>query len=196
MSPEVGPMARFFNLIVLLACVATSSVGQAQNPVSADSSSDEIPLRSVPQNAPCIDQPRSLSELSASFHRGRFPKASQITGSWVEIGAVDTAPYTDEPASLNCSGIRRGSKFEFVLIANGHSVELHAIGMGSPQQVRMETGHKGSIEFREADFGGEGTLDNYRCRITNRETLACLLGSYRGAEFKKITIKPEQIPND
>jgi hypothetical protein len=91
--------------------------------------------------------------------------------------------------------MRRGSKFEFVLIANGYSLELHAIGMGSPQKVMIEPDHKRSIEFRELDFGGEGTLDNYRCRITNRETLACLLGSYRGAEFKKITIKPEQIPN-
>ena len=188
-------MARFFNLIVLLACVATTSVVHAQNPVSADSSSDEIPPHSTPQNAPCLDQPRSLSELSASFQRGRFPQASQISGSWVEIGTVDASPYTDEPASLNCSGIRRGSKFEFVLIVNGYSLELHAIGASSPQKVSIEPDHQGSIEFPEVDFGGEGTLDNYRCRLTNRKTLACLLGSYRGAEFKKITIKLEQIPN-
>ena len=90
-------MARFFNLIVLLACVATTSVVQAQNPVSADSSSDEIPPHSTTQNAPCLDQPRSLSELSASFQRGRFPQASQISGSWVEIGTVDTPRTLTNP---------------------------------------------------------------------------------------------------
>jgi len=90
--------------------------------------------------------------------------------------------------SLNCSGIRRDSKFEFVLVANRYSVELHAIGINIPQRVTMEPDRNGSIEFREVDFGGEGTLDNYRCRITNRGTLACLLGQYNGVEFKKMAV--------
>jgi hypothetical protein len=34
--------------------------------------------------------------------------------------------------SLNCSGIRRGGKFEFVIVAHGYSVALHAIGMMPP----------------------------------------------------------------
>jgi hypothetical protein len=119
----------------------------------------------------------SLAEPAASFRKGRFSSAAQITGTWVEIGELSNYPSSPLYGSLNCSGVSRGSKFEFVLVANGHSVELHAVGMTDHQEGTMEPNHKGSVEFREVDFGGEGTLQNYRCRITNRGTLACLIGS-------------------
>jgi hypothetical protein len=180
-------MARFFPLIALLTSVVLTIVAQAQNPRSADSSSEEIPQYSGPANAPCVDQPRSRSELAASFQRGRFPQASQIDGTWVEIGLL-TRVYR----SFDCSGEKRGSKFEFVLVAKGYSVELKGFGMTYPQKVTMEPDHKGSIEF-QVDFAADEGPDTYRCRLTERDTLACLIDQRRAVEFKKMTVKPEQI---
>jgi hypothetical protein len=176
-------MIRFPKLIVFLVFLL-SAFAQSQSPISVERSSD-VPQNAVPQNAPCVDQPRSLAELATSFRHGKLPLVSQRTGTWVEIGDVSDDASEN---SLNCSGIRRDSKFEFVLVANRYSVELHAIGVNIPQRVTMEPDRNGSIEFREVDFGGEGTLDNYRCRITNRGTLACLLGQYNGVEFKKMAV--------
>jgi hypothetical protein len=149
-------MIRLFSSIVILALVLPIS---AQVPAS---SSEEIPRDATPQNAPCIDQPKSLAELAASFRKGRFPSAAQITGTWVEIGVVSeypsnqyqTIPHPTIYRSLNCSGEKRGSKFEFVLVANGYSVELHAIGMTYPQKITTEPDHKGSI-ILPVDFAAD-----------------------------------------
>ena len=192
-------LRRFFLLLMvailglpIIAQVIASSPAQAQTPASADSSSEEIPLRSIRQNAPCMDQPRSRKELAASFREGRLPVVSELTGTWVEIGDVTEYDKSSRP-SLNCSGVKRGSKFEFVLVANGYSVELHAIGMTNSQRVTAVPDHGGSVEFPEVDFGGEGDGATYRCRFTRRGTLACLLGTYGGVEFKKMVVEREQV---
>jgi len=83
-------------------------------------------------------------------------------------------------------------KFEFVLVANGYSVELHAIGMTYAQKITMEPDHKGSVIF-PVDFAADEGPDTYRCRLAERDTLACLSGPFSGMEFKRMTIKPEQI---
>jgi hypothetical protein len=158
---------------------------QAQNPVP-DISSEEVPRDSVPQNVPCVGQPKSRRELAASFQQARFPLTSQITGTWVEIGDVSNDP--SEPLSLNCSGVERGSKFEFALVASGYAVELHAIGMTYPQKVTMEPDHKGSVKF-PVDFSADEGPDTYHCRLTKRGTLACLANAYSGVEFKKMTVQ-------
>lgn len=145
----------------------------------------------VPQNVPCSDQPRSFGELASSFDGGRRPLASEITGTWVEIGDLNDPP--GKVHSLNCSGEKRGSVFEFVLVANGYSLEIHAVGMLAPQAARMKPDDAGAVEFREVDFGGEGSLDNYRCRLTQRGTLACLIGTFTGVEFKRMTVEKSQI---
>jgi len=117
--------------------------------------------------------------------------ASEMTGTWVAIGNLSDPP--GEVRSLNCSGEKRGKVFEFVLVTNGYSVELHAVGMISLQKVRIRPDSQGGVEFREVDFGGDGeTLDNYHCRLTNRGTLACLIGVV-GVEFKKMSIEKSQI---
>ncbi len=51
-----------------------------------------------------------------------------------------------------------------------------------------------SFIFR-VDFAADEGPDTYRCRLTQRDTLACFDGPYSGAEFKKMTVKPEQIYN-
>lgn len=171
-------MTRFFGSILILAFALPSA---AQH------------------NAPCIDQPKSLGELKASFHRGRLPLASQLTGRWVQIGVVSEFPAnryqtTPQPTifrRLNCSGERRGDKFEFVLVADGYSAELHVIGT-YVQKVTMQKDHKGSVTF-PVDYEADEGPDTYRCRLTHRNTLACVSGPFAGVEFKKMAVRPEQI---
>lgn len=190
-------MLRFSNVMICLLLVFPTQLpawgarnGQPQSPVSADTSSEEMPQNATPQNAPCVGQPKSGRELAASFQEGRLPAASQVTGTWVEIGTV--SDYTSPRyRSLNCSGEKRGSKFEFVLVANGYSVELHAIGTDL-QKVTMTPDHKGSVEFT-LDLEADGAHETYRCRLTKRSTLACLDGAFSGAEFKKMNVEPRQI---
>lgn len=186
-------MTRLFSPLLFLALILPMT---AQVP---SSSSEEIPRYAVPQNAPCVDQPKSIAELAASYRQGRFPLASEVTGTWVEIGAVSefpanryqTTPHPTIYRSLNCSGEVRGDKFEFVLVANGYSVELHAIGT-YVQKVTMQPDHKGSLTF-PVDFEADEGPDTYGCRLTRRNTLACLSGTFGGVEFKKMAVKPKQI---
>jgi hypothetical protein len=117
---------------------------------------------------------------------------SQMTGTWVEIGDLSDYPSSPQHRSLNCSGVKRGNKFEFVLVANGYSVELHAIGMTYPQKVAMGPDHKQSVGF-PVDFAADEGPDTYRCRLTKRGTLACFVGAYSGVEFKKMAVQRGQI---
>jgi hypothetical protein len=167
------------------------SVFLDQNPQSpaAQGSSEEIPRHSIPQDSPCINQPKSLKELTASFNKGRLPLATEVSGSWVAIGFVDNG--LNQP-SLNCTGVNRGKKFEFVMVANQYSVELDAIGITYPQTMMMQPDHKGSVQF-PVDFSGDNN-PVYRCRLTQRQTLACLVAVYgEGVEFKKIPVEEDQI---
>lgn len=153
--------------------------------------SNEIPHGSIPQNSPCVNQPKSLKELEASFDKGRVPLATEVSGSWVAIGFVGSG-YSDNNPSLNCTGVKRGKKFEFVLVADRYSTELDAIGMTYPQTVVMEPDHRGSVRF-PVDFDGDN-LPVYRCRLTERRTLACLVAVYgQGVEFKKLPVEEDQI---
>jgi hypothetical protein len=152
-------------------------------------SSSEVPRNSTPQNLPCANQPRTLTELTASFDKGRQPLATEVNGSWVAIGFVGGS--IDIP-SLNCTGVKRGDKFEFVIVANRYSLELDAIGMTYSQTVIMEPDHKGSAQF-PVDFAGDN-VPIYRCRLTPRKTLACLVDMYhQGVEFKRMLVREDQI---
>ena len=110
-------MIRLVNLILFLAIVLptntrwlplTTRAAQVQSPTSAGTSSEEVPRYAIPQNVPCADQPKSHRELAASFAQGKAPLASQITGTWVEIGDVYKDPAVKN--SLNCSGVREGRR--------------------------------------------------------------------------------------
>lgn len=165
----------------------------AQNSAPVTGSSEERPQNSVHQNAPCVGQPKSLKDLTTAFQTGQLPLSSELTGTWVEIGWVVKDRYhNSQNLSLNCSGLKRESKFEFVLVANGYSIELHAIGMTYPQKVIVQPNHEGSIEF-PVDFAADEGPDSYRCRLTKRGTLVCLVDTYEGEEFKKMTVEKEQI---
>lgn len=187
--PRCAAMRRFLPILLVLALqvlASETSLAQAQTLTSNDGSSEEVPRDSVPQNTPCVGQPKSRRELAASFQQGRLPEASEITGTWVAIGTV-----WSEYRSLNCSGENRGSKFEFVMVANGYSAELHPIGTYL-QKVTMRPDHKGSVEF-PVDFEADEGPDTYRGRLTKRGTLACLDGALSGVEFKKMRVEKGRI---
>jgi hypothetical protein len=112
-----------------------------------------------------------------------------MTGFWVEIGDVW---HDATETSLNCLGIRRGSKFEFVLVADGYSIALHAIGMMPPLNVKARLDNKGSIAF-PVNFGADEGADSNRCRLTNRDTLVCLVAAYRAEEFKRMEVPAREI---
>ena len=115
--------------------------------------------------------------------------ASQITGTWVEIGFVylDVEPHHQvEHALLDCAGLKREGQLELVLVANGYLVEQH--GVGKPDsRTNMLPDHKGSVGL-DVDEGADEGPEKYRCRLTRRSTLLCL-GAYSGEEFKKIATK-------
>jgi hypothetical protein len=155
-------------------------------PVSASGEQDgAVPRDSIPQYYPCPDQPKSFKELSDSFAVGRLPSASEVAGSWVLIGIW---VHKDSRPDLNCNGITRGQKFEWVLVANGYAVAVDAIGTNHQTTTFKPDGGTltFSIEF-EGDF-----VPTFRCRMTQRNTLACL-GSpyYEGLEFKRMSVDSE-----
>ena len=140
---------------------------------SRDRSIDEIPSDAAPQNAPCVGQPRSGRELMASFQRALAPSASELDGTWVEIGAVQDGP-SSQFRSLNCSGVKQHGNFDFVMVASGYSVDLYAVG-DDPQKVTMKPDRKdkGSLKFALDEGADEGPVI-FRCRLTDRGTLICL----------------------
>ena len=73
---------------------------------------EPLPRNPIPQDSPCANQPRSLSELRVSFNKGRALSAQEEEGAWVEIGYFDIG-IRPHYRSLNCTGIVRGKKFEF-----------------------------------------------------------------------------------
>ncbi len=84
--PRCAAMRRFLPILLVLALqvlASETSLAQAQTLTSNDGSSEEVPRDSVPQNTPCVGQPKSRRELAASFQQGRLPEASEITGTWV-----------------------------------------------------------------------------------------------------------------
>ena len=176
----------------------------AQQVPSAATPEEPLPRERIPQVSPCANQPRSLSELTDSFNKGRVASVSELKGTWVEIGDVDNGTRSHY-RSLNCTGIMRGKKFEFAMIGESYDwvMELHAIGY-EIQRLRMEPNHKGSMEF-SVDLLADGAEEVYTCRLTQRGTLACVdvmtgWGIKRkdptsGEEFKRMKIADSQLFN-
>jgi hypothetical protein len=147
---------------------------------------DDIPKNAIPQTSPCADQPQNVEALEASFKKGRLPKPDEMTGSWVAIG------FVGDLLSLNCDGVKRASRFEWVIVADGYAVGMDIIGT-SHQKTTLKPIDGGSLALR-VDFGGDYP-PTYRCRLTERMTLACIFpGRGRsatpvGVEFKKMSTK-------
>jgi hypothetical protein len=165
----------------------------AEQPAPSQATAEEPPPSDpIPQDSPCADQPRSLSELTASLNEGRAPSAEEEVGTWVEIGYFDNG-IEPHYQSLNCTGIMRGKKFEFAMIGESYDyvMELHAVG-SRVFRVRLEPNQKGSSEYSIGDDEDGDVMDVYTCRLTQRATLACLIGD-RGEEFKKMKVEDSQV---
>jgi hypothetical protein len=164
-----------------------AAFGASQLLPTSGQSADEIPNFSVPQNAPCVDQPKSLKDFTDSFNKGMVPSAADVTGTWAAIG------FVGHDVSLNCTGVKRGNKLEWVMIANGYSVEIDMIGTHA-QRATFKADGKRSLVV-PVDFEGDDT-PAYRCRLTRRKTIACLVGSppfVDGVEFKKVPVEENEI---
>ena len=146
----------------------------------------------------------ALSELTESFNKGRVASPPELKGTWVEIGNFDNA-IRPHYRSLNCTGIRRGKKFEFAIIGVGYEdmIEVRAIGY-RVQRVKLELDHKGNAKFF-VDLDADGAEDLYTCRLTRRGTLACLdatrgpgfkrTDATGGGEFKRMKVADSQLFN-
>jgi TonB family protein len=169
---------------VVMALTVNFSLPSGSN---SQRTSEALPPHSVPQTSPCADQPKTLTELTDAFNRGSVPSSSETTGSWVAIGII----LGDYDTYLNCAGLKRGNKFEEVMLAKGDSVEMHVVG-ASDQTRTLAPDHAGSVTFPFDAGGDAGPV--YRCRITTRNTLACLIDVYRqGVEFKKMSVNEDDI---
>lgn len=163
------------------------SGGGAQN---ADGTTPySIPQNGVPQYLPCPHQPQTFETLSRSFATGRIPSASEMEGSWVLTGLW---LHPDSKPDLNCSGIMRGSGFEWVLVAGSdYSVDINVVGTYHQQsQFRLEG--ENSLKF-DIDFGGDAS-PTFQCRVTRQDTLICLGDTYdNGTEFRRMRVSCEPV---
>jgi hypothetical protein len=187
---------RYPIFFLISSLLAISQTRQANTPAprpqnSPPISSDEAPSDETLQHTPCADQPTTRKQMAMAFQSGRQPLPAQLTGNWVEIGELSDYPSSPPFRNLNCSGERRDGKFEFVFVADGYSAELHAMGTYA-QKVTMRPDGKGAIEF-DVDFEADEGPQTYRCRLTKRGTLVCLIGAYDGAEFKRMKVDKGQI---
>jgi len=176
--------ACFVPLVCYTPCAWNATLGGAvaRKVSGADSSH---------QNVPCSDQARTFKDLMASFDRGRVPSPSEVSGTWVLVGLW---LYKDSKPDLNCKGLNRGKKLEWVIMAKGYSIEFDSIGDG-PQPTSLEPDRKGSLMF-SVGFGGENS-PVFRCRMSERGTLVCSCSTYyQGVEFKKMPVEGDRIPKD
>jgi hypothetical protein len=187
-------------LMFMLSIPLVQPSAQQQAP-SATSAGESIPENPIPQDSPCASQPRSLSELTASFNKGRAPSAKELVGVWVEIGSFDNGMQVVDDEipphfrSLNCTGIMRGKTFEFAMTGTSYAyvMELHLVGSSGVWRERMEPNHKGSsVDFSLCSDGDCSGRNVYRCRLTQRGTLACI-NENGGNEFRKMEVADSQL---
>jgi hypothetical protein len=114
-----------------------------------------------------------------------------MTGTWIAISDF----IADYEKSLDCSGLKRGARlYEQVILANGYSLETHFIGTGV-QTPTMKPDRTSSLSF-PFNFGGDAN-PVFRCRLTTRKTIACLIDVYRqGIEFKKASVRPDEMEHN
>jgi hypothetical protein len=155
---------------------------------AARQGSDEVPRDSIHQSFPCGNQARSFNGLMESFDKGRVPSPKGVSGTWVLVGLW---LYKDSEPDLNCKGLNRGRKLEWVIIAKGYSIEFDSIG-DEPQITSLKPDHEGNLTF-SVGFGGESS-PVFRCRRTVSGSLICSGSTYyQGAEFKKMPVAEDQI---
>ena len=144
----------------------------------------------------------TLAELKRAFAEGRVPSAFELTGTWVAIGAFSqtSGPRGKESDTIDCAGLKRtegGTQtrtLDTVLLVNGYSVEPRIVGndwnVGARQAFKRDG--RRSLTF-DLGLGGDASA-YYRCRLTRRGTLACLMEPYYiGDEFTKMPVRPDQL---
>jgi hypothetical protein len=155
---------------------------------AARQGSDEVPNDSIHQSFPCGNQTRSFKGLMASFDKGRVPSPKEVSGTWVLVGLW---LYKNSQPDLNCKGLNRGRKLEWVIVAKGYSIEFDSIG-DQPEMASLKPDQKGNLTF-SVGFGGESS-PVFRCRLTVSGSLVCSGSTYyQGAEFKKVPVNEDQI---
>src|SRR5690349_13909260 len=145
--------------------------------LAAQSPTAKTPPFSSPQGGCAVSH--SLAELKRAFAQGRVPSATQLTGAWVAIGdfAQTSGPRGDESDKVDCIGLKTydAGPFESVLLVKDYSVEPRIVANEwntETRQVFKRDGPRRSITF-DLGFGGDASA-YYRCRLTQRTTLACL----------------------
>ena len=156
----------------------------------------QAPVTPGRPNTPCGGQPKSLTELKARFATATLPSPSAITGSWVVIGIFGAAQsHGRELVLLNCSGITQEEtgKFELAMLIDGYSLEPHFVGSGTERRpMTPDVDDKASLSFW-VDFGGDA-IPFFRCRMTTRGTVACLVDEYQeGYEFKRMAVTRDKV---
>ena len=84
--------------------------------------------------------------------------------------------------------------FEAVFIARGYSLETHVLGVVDATPT-MEPDSRGDLAF-PLHFGGD-SLPIFRCRLSARKTLVCLVAVYDQAfELKQMSVKPDEMAHN
>ena len=133
----------------------------------------------------CSRQSKTLPDLKRAFQSGRLPSESQVTGTWVAIGMFGAAAnHGEEQTHINCTGLKRDDGYEVVLFIDGYSVQPFIVGVTATGPRDMQRSGKTDLTF-PIDFGGEADAV-YRCRLSSKETLICLVDVYdEGVELRK-----------
>src|SRR5256885_10935064 len=84
----------------------------------------------------------------------------------------DAKTHGKAVVELDCAGLKRHEVFEAVMIATDAVVQIHVIG--TFYQSRTFTFDRAGTLTFSVDFGGD-IEPVYRCRMTERNTLACLI---------------------
>jgi hypothetical protein len=176
-------------LYVLLCPIGIQNA--AQNPASRQDNSAQqqpgsgenkrtVPLYSHPEYRPCLDQARSFRTLSESFAEGNLLSPSEMNGSWVLIGLW---LHRDSRPDLDCAGISRGKTLEWVIFAQGYSLDVNAVGTYR-QKLVLETRPEGNLTFA-IDWEGD-TNPVFRCRLSRRHRLVCLGSPYYERRWRSV----------
>jgi len=158
---------------------------------------------SSPRQSGCAVS-HTLAELKQVFAQGRVPSALELTGSWMTIGdfSLPSGPGFKEYDRVDCAGLKYGDdRFQLrtqtlqeVLLVEGYSVEPRIVGnewnTGNRQTFKRDG--RRSVTF-DLGLGGDASA-YYRCRLTQRGTLACLVEPYySGVEFMKMRISADRL---
>ena len=162
-----------------------------------------VPKSASPQAVCAVAH--SLAELKRAFAEGRMPSAIALTGSWVAIGDFTQhgGPGDEESDKVDCAGLKveitasgkrvKTRTLESALLINGYAIEPRIVANEWNIDSRQRFKPDGRSLTYGLGFGGDAGA-YYRCRLTRRGTLACLVEPYySGTEFVKMSVRPDEL---